>query len=194
MSNLNENLDKVKATAENVTQKVKDSEAVDKIKNTASEVTQKLKENEKVAEAIDKINENEYVSKIKKSKYSKYIKIGSIILAVILVFNIVGAVFGDKKASKAGKAIVSEYTTEYKDDSYTNVKVKTKAIGKNKSAHLYCFDVTITAKYYNDKVKDTYFVIAYSDGSEAYAVREIEYNESNKSEKKDYAISVLSRG
>lgn len=181
MADLNENLEKVKSTVENVAQKVKDSEAAEKVREAAAGVSEKL-------------GENEHVEKIKKSKYGKYIKIAAIVVVIVLAFNLIGSIFGDGKTKKAQKYIVSEYTTEYKEDSYKNVKVKAKAVGKNKSSHLYCFDVTVTGKYYNDKVKDTSFVIVYSDGTETYIARDYEYSSSNKKDVKEIALAALSRG
>ena len=67
MSNLNENLDKAKSFVEDTAKKAKESEAYNKVKDTANEVTQKIKDNETVAGAIDKINQNEYVKKVNKS-------------------------------------------------------------------------------------------------------------------------------
>lgn len=49
-------------------------------------MTEKIKQNEKVANAVNKINQNEYVKKVNKYKYSKFIKIGATIIAVILIF------------------------------------------------------------------------------------------------------------
>lgn len=130
MANLNDNIDKAKNIIADTTKKAKDNETYEKVKNTANEMTEKIKQNEKVANAVNKINQNEYVKKVNKYKYSKFIKIGAAIIAVILIFNFFGWIFGDKNAKKAEKLLVSDITIMLEDEGATNCNVKAKAIGK----------------------------------------------------------------
>lgn len=178
MANLNENLEKIKNAA----------------KDTTAEMAQKIKENETVANVADKINQNEHVQKIKNSKYSKLVKLGAIVLAVVLVVSLFSAVFGNKNAQKAEKQVVSEYTELLEENGAKNVKIKTKLIAKNKDADLYCFDTTASCKYEGEKRKQSSFVVAYSDGKETYLVVQYEYEKENKSIKKEMAFAALSRG
>lgn len=194
MSNLNENLEKIKDVAKETTQKVQENDTVNKIKESASDMAQKIKENETVANVTDKINQNEYVKKINNSKYAKLIKFGAIALAVILVFSIFGGLFGDKNAKKAEEKVISEYTEMLEDYGAKNVKVKTKLIAKNKEANMYCFDTTASCKYEGNKRKQSSFIVAYSDGEETYLVVQYEYEKENKSIKKELAFSALSKG
>lgn len=174
MSNLNENLEK--------------------IKTAAKDAAQKVQENETVANVADKINQNEYVQKIKGSKHAKLIKIGAVALAVILVISLFSGIFGNKNVKKAEKQIISEYTEMLEDEGAKNVKVKTKLIAKNKEADLYCFDTKASCKYEGEKRKQNSYIVVYSDGEESYLVVQYEYEKENKSIKKEMAFSALSRG
>ena len=182
MANLNENLEKVKSVVEDTAKKAQESETFSKVKSTASDVTQKIKENETVANAVDKINQNEYVAKVNKSQYAKFIKLGAVIIAIVLIFNLFGWIFGDNNAKKAQKYLVTEITTMLENDSATNCKVKAKAIGKNEDASLYAFDTIVSCKYSGEKIEYTSFYIIYYDGEDAFVTSESEYQKENKSD------------
>lgn len=101
--------DKAKTSVKNVSQKIQENEAVNKMKEATGNAVQKAKENENVANAVDKINQNEYVQQAKKSKNYKYIKIGAIALAVILVVGICTMCFGNSLNDKDAKAAMESY-------------------------------------------------------------------------------------
>ncbi len=192
----NSNKDKVKSAINEVSQKAKDSEVVNKVKSTASDMTQKIKENETIAEAVDKINQNEYVAKVNKSKYSKFIKIGAVVVALIVLFNLFSFIFGDKNAKKAQESLVSELTTALQSENLTNIKIDAKAIGKNEDADLYAFDTTVKCKYNSQNMDYTAFYIVYYDEEtkDSYIYNEREYDKETKNDMKEITYSLLTRG
>ncbi len=196
MENSNKNIDKVKSVVEEVSQKSKDSEVVNKVKNTAIDMTQKIKENETIAGAVDKINQNEYVAKVNKSKYAKLIKIGAVVIGLIIVFNVFSFIFSDKDAKKAQDNLVSELTTALQSENCTNIKIDSKAIGKNEDAALYAFDTTVKYKYDSQNQEYSAFYIVYYDKetNDSFITREFEYDNKTKKDMKDIALGVLARG
>lgn len=197
MSNLNENLDKAKSFVEDTAKKAKESEAYNKVKDTANEVTQKIKDNEKVAGAIDKINQNEYVKKVNKSKYSLLIKIGAVAIALVVVYNLFFFIFGDKKAKKAQDFLISQIELLSENENMDECKVEAKIIGKNEDASMYAFDTIVNAKYMNRESKTySYIVIYYDEENEfnSYMVGEYQYENENKQDMKDIALAKLARG
>lgn len=197
MSNLNENLDKAKSFVEDTAKKAKESEAYNKVKDTANEVTQKIKDNEKVAGAIDKINQNEYVKKVNKSKYSLLIKIGAVAIALVVIYNVFFFIFGDKKAKKAQDFLISQIELLSENENMDECKVEAKIIGKNEDASMYAFDTTVNAKYMNREAKTySYIVIYYDEENEfnSYTVGEYQYENENKQDMKDIALAKLAKG
>lgn len=197
MANLNDNIDKAKGIITDTAKKAKESETYAKVKSTANEVTEKIKDNPNVANAVEKINQNEYVQKVNKSKYSKFIKIGAVIVAIILIVNVFGWIFGDKKAKKAQDFIVSEITTMLKNEDATNCKVNATAIGKNSDASLYAFDTTVSCKYAGEDFDYSAFYILYYDSDDvenSYIFKEYEYQDENKRDMRDIALASLSKG
>lgn len=197
MSNLNDNFDKAKSFVEETAKKAKESEAYNKVKDTANEVTQKIKDNEKVAGAIDKINQNEYVKKVNKSKYGKIIKIGTVVVAAILLFNLFGWIFGDKKAKNAQDFLISQIQLLSETKNMDECKVEAKIIGKNEDASMYAFDTTVTVKYMNNELKTSSYVVLYYDEDNefnSYTVGEYEYENDNKNDMKDIALAKLAKG
>lgn len=194
MSNLNKNLDKAKSFVEDTAKKAKESEAYNKVKDTANEVTQKIKDNETVAGAIDKINQNEYVKKVNKSKYSKLIKIGAVAIALVVIYNVFFFLFADKKAQKAQEFLVTEITDIFKEDPSSECNVKASAIGKNEDSALYAFDTTINCKFDGKSEEYTAFYIVCYDDECAYLLEEYQYTKENKKDMKDITLATLSRG
>lgn len=197
MSNLNENLDKAKSFVEDTAKKAKESEAYSKVKDTANEVTQKIKDNEKIAGAIDKINQNEYVKKVNKSKYSLLIKIGVVAIALVVIYNMFIFIFGDKKAKKAQDFLINQIELLSENKDIDECKVEAKIIGKNEDASMYAFDTTVNVKYMNREAKtSSYIVIYYDEENEfnSYTVGEYEYENENKQDMKDFALAKLARG
>ena len=194
MSNLNENLDKAKSFVEDTAKKAKESEAYNKFKDTANEVTQKIKDNETVAGAIDKINQNEYVKKVNKSKYSKLIKIGAVAIALVVIYNVFFFLFADKKAQKAQEYMTSEIVAILKDGGATNESVKAKAIGKNEDADMYAFDTTIKYKANGKDYETTSYFLVYSGDEGSYLVNRYDYEDENKQDMKDIVLAKLARG
>lgn len=194
MANLNDNIDKAKNIITDTAKKAQESETYAKVKNTANEVTEKIKENEKVANAVEKINQNEYVQKVNKSKYSKFIKIGIGIIAIILIFNIFSFIFSDKKVKAAQDYMISEITSLINDDGGTDGKVRAKAIGKNTDAELYAFDTNITYKKNGKNYENNSFIIVCYSDDLTFIYRQYEYEKGNKRDMKDVALATLSKG
>ena len=197
MSNLNDNLDKAKTFVEDTAKKARASETYNKVKDTANEVTQKIKDNETVAGAIDKINQNEYVKKVNKSKYSKLIKICAVAIALVVIYNLFFFIFGDKKAKKAQDFLISQIELQAVNENIDECNVEAKIIGKNEDASMYAFDTIVNAKYMNQKAKtSSYIVIYYDEENEfnSYTVGEYEYEKENKRDMKDIALAKLAKG
>ena len=197
MSNLNDNLDKAKTFVEDTAKKARASETYNKVKDTANEVTQKIKDTETVAGAIDKINQNEYVKKVNKSKYSKLIKICAVAIALVVIYNLFFFIFGDKKAKKAQDFLISQIELQAVNENIDECNVEAKIIGKNEDASMYAFDTIVNAKYMNQKAKtSSYIVIYYDEENEfnSYTVGEYEYEKENKRDMKDIALAKLAKG
>lgn len=186
--------DKAKTSVKNASQKIKENEAVNKMKEATGNAVQKAKENEKIAGAVDKINQNEYVAKANKSKYSKFIKIGAVVVALIILFNLFSFIFGDRNAKKAQDAMETEIVTMLDKGGATSHNIKSKVIGKNKDASLYAFDTTVKCEVSGNKHESTSFIIVYSDGKDSYSVKEYKYDSENKNNVKEVALSALVRG
>lgn len=170
------------------------NENINKVKNTASEMGQKLMGNEKIAGTVDKINQNEYVKKVNKSKFSTIIKIGAAVVAVVVIFNVFSLIFGDKNVKKAEDYLTTELMTMLDQAGATDTSVKTKAIGKNKDASLYAFDTTIKGKVDGEKDEYTSFIIVHYDKEYQAIVYEFGYDDSNKRDKKDVTLAMLAKG
>ena len=144
---------------------------------------------------LQKVNENENVKKLKAHKHYKWIKLGAVVLAVILVFVIIGGLFGDKNARKAEKYIKNDIVEAFEDADYKSVKVKTKVIGKNKDSDLYAVDTVIKAKDSDGEKEEVMMIfIIYSDGNEVYDVNSYAYEKGNKSDIKEVALAALAKG
>lgn len=143
----------------------------------------------------DKINNNEYVQKIKQHKHYKYIKIGAIVIAAILVFCIVSGLFADKNAQKAEEYLKSDIVASLQESGVNDVKVKTNVIGKNQDSSLYAIDTVVDAKL-PDGQKFTYseYTIVYSDGETVLEVNGFEYTDADKNDIKDIALASLAKG
>ena len=77
----------------------------------------------------------------------------------------------------------------------TNIKVSAKAIGKNKDANMYAFDVVETYKdVYGADNKASSFVIVKYDNNEYHEYTYRYYSDENKSQAKDYIIAILAKG
>lgn len=133
---------------------------------------------------------NEAVETTKKQDNGKWIKLGAIVLALILIFNLFG---GDKFAKKAEKVLVNDYKQEMEEYDAKSIKVKAKLVGKNKEAMVYCFDLKASCKLNGEKIEHYTFVFMYSDGESCYALDEIEYNKERKKDSKEVAMLRLSR-
>jgi hypothetical protein len=170
------------------------NENLEKIKTVAKDAAQKIKDNETVKNVTETIAQNEHVQKINNGKYTKLIKIGAGVLAVVLVFSIFSAIVGDKKAKRAEEQIIEEYTEMLEDMGAKKVDIDADLIAKNKDANLYCFDTNASCKYEGKNREQDSFVIVYSDGDTEYLVVQYEYNKENKSIKKELALAALVRG
>lgn len=137
---------------------------------------------------------NEALNKIKQSKYSKFIKIGAIVVALIILFNLFSFIFGDRNAKKAQDAMETEIVTMLDEGGATSHNIKSKAIGKNKDASLYAFDTTVKYEVSGSKYESKSFIIVYSDGKDSYSVKEYKYDNDNKKDVKEVALSALIRG
>lgn len=187
--------DKAKTSVKNASQKIQENEAVNKMKEATGNAVQKAKENEKIAGAVDKINQNEYIAKANKSKYSKFIKIGAVVVALILLFNLFSFIFGDRNAKKAEEYLKTDIITAFEDSEAKNLKVETKVIGKNEENHLYAIDTIVSGKNANGENHTTMQIaIVYSDGNESYGVNCYDYDKENKNDVKEVALSALVRG
>ena len=111
-----------------------------------------------------------------------------------MAFNLCKSISADKYAKKAQDEIKASITSMLKDEDVENIKVKAKAIGKNKDAGLYCFDVTATGKYQSEKFEYTSFVIVLSDSDMVSTYREFEYDKETKDIEREMALAALSRG
>lgn len=169
-------------------------ENLEKVKSAAQNAAEKIKENEKVQGAAEKLNQNQIMQKMNSSKYAKFLKIGAVVLAVLLAFGLFNALFGNKAAKAAKKEIESQYTALYEEAGYKDISVKSKLIGKNTSADMYCFDTTINAKNEGEKVKFTTFILVHSDGEDVYCARNYDYEKANKKDVKEIALASLTRG
>ena len=177
MAELKETLENAKATIKDTTQKILDSETTNKVKSAVEETTQKIGENENVAKVMDKVN---------KSKYATFIKVGAVVLAVILVFNI----FGGGKGAKAEK-FLKQYVAE--EDLGLGAKItSSKVVAKNKDANLYLIDAKTKYTKTGEKFK-TYYVVLL-DGENSDVVFEADYDSETKSITKERALSYLVRG
>ena len=76
----------------------------------------------------------------------------------------------------------------------TKIKIDTKTIAKNKDSHLYLIDLKQSCKYNGRTQSNTSFVIVYSASDGTQLLQKIEYTKENKSDKKEVAISRVSRG
>lgn len=194
MADFNENLDKAKSFVENTAKKAQESEIYNKVSEAANSATQKIKENERVAGAVDKINQNEVVKKVNKSKYAKFIKIGIAVVAVVLVVNLFFFIFSDKRAKQAQKTLESEIVTMLEEGGASKHSISSKAIGKNADACLYAFDTTVKYTANNQDYTSTAYYIVYCDDKESFTVGEFEYENENKNEMKDITLGQLARG
>lgn len=145
--------------------KIKDT--VSKISDTVKDGVDKVSNNDAVSNAVDRLNENEYVKKVKSNKNYKYIRLGAIVVAVLLVVGIFNALFGgDKYSKKAVKAVKDEIVTYNSMVGYKDFNIKTKVVGKNKKQHFYIVDGEYTCKDgAGDKVEgsDIYIVYSYKE-------------------------------
>lgn len=194
MSNLNENLDKAKSFVEDTAKKAKESEAYNKVKDTANEVTQKIKDNEKVAGAIDKINQNEYVKKVNKSKYAIFIKIGAVIVALVVAYNAFFFIFGDKKAKKAQETLEAEFVSLIDDGGGQKESIESKTIAKNEEAYLYLVDATVKYKVDGQSHTESGFYIVYCDDENSFTVKQYKYDKESKNTMKEFALAKLAQG
>lgn len=192
--NADSTVDKLKKTAADLTDKINANETVSNAKDKVKEAAAKVQENETISAAVDKLNNNKYVQQAKKSKHYKLIRLGAIVAVILVVFGLGKALFGDKYAAKAEKAVVNEYTQVLKEEGFTNISIEPKVIGKNKGAHLYLVDTKASCRYLGEKADATSFIIVYAAADDAYIVHDIEYDKSSKAERKAFAINRLSRG
>lgn len=162
-------------------------ENIDKEKSASGEMSQMLMENEK-------INQNEYANRTDKSKFSILIKIGAAVVAVVVIFNLFGLIFGDKNVKKAEDYLTGEIMTMLEQVGATDASVKAKAIGKNKDASLYAFDTTIKGKVDGEKYESTSFIIVHYDKDYQSIVYEFVYDDSDKREQKDVTLAMLAKG
>lgn len=191
--NQNETFNKVKQSATEFTEKVNSNETVINAKEKAKEVSAKVQENEKVAATLDKINDNKYVQKAKKSKHYKLIKIGAAVLAIVLVFALVNAIFGGNK-HKVEKQVETVLTQDYEHIGAKNVKIDAKVIAQNKGSHLYLLDIKGSWMFSGSLISENTFVIVDCSGKNPKRVYESEYYEHTKEEQKEVALSHLSKG
>lgn len=162
-------------------------ENMDKEKSAAGEMSQTLTENER-------INQNEYANRTDKSKFPTLIKIAAAVVAVVVVFNLFGLIFGDKNVKKAEDYLTGEIMTMLEQVGATDASVKAKAIGKNKDASLYAFDTTIKGKVDGEKYESTSFIIVRYDKDYQSILYEFVYDDSDKRDQKDMTFAMLAKG
>lgn len=163
------------------------NENMDKEKSAAGEMSQTLTENER-------INHNEYADRTDKRKFPTLIKIAAAVVAVVVVFNLFGLIFGDKNVKKAEDYLTGEIMTMLEQVGAADASVKAKAIGKNKDASLYAFDTTIKGKVDGEKYESTSFIIVRYDKDYQSIVYEFVYDDSDKREQKDLTFAMLAKG
>ncbi len=183
----NETFEKAKETVKDTTQKILENETVDKVKTTVENATTKIKGNEKVVKAVDKVNS---------SKYSKLIKIGLVILAVVLVFNIFSGLFTDKNKAYAVEYAESWVDNWFEQNGIGDLKRKTDidVIDSNKDENLYVVDIVIKGKSVSglDTEQCIYLVVsADKKNKKAEDIAAFTYDSSNKIEMKKEALSYL---
>lgn len=163
------------------------NENMDKEKSAAGEMSQTLTENER-------INQNEYANRTDKRKFPTLIKIAAAVVTVVVVFNLFGLIFGDKNVKKAEDYLTGEIMTMLEQVGATDASVKAKAIGKNKDASLYAFDTTIKGKVDGEKYESTSFIIVRYDKDYQSILYEFVYDDSDKRDQKDMTFAMLAKG
>lgn len=157
----------------------------DKLKDTMNKLTDSVKEgvekvsnNETVSSAMDKVNDNEYVKKIKGNKNYKYIRIGAVAVLAVVVIAVFGALFGgDKYAKKAVKAVEDDIVTYNSLGGYNGFKINSDVVVKNKKQHLYIVDGTYTCKDGGgDKIEGSDIYIVYSDKDKTEVLENYSYS------------------
>lgn len=158
----------------------------DKIKNTVSNISDKVKDgaekianSDTVSNAVDKLNENEYVKKVKSNKNYKYIKLGAVVVAVLLVIGVFNLLFGgDKYSKKAVKAVKNDIVTYGGLAGLSSFKIDTDVVEANKKLHLYIIDSEYTCKNgAGEKVEEAYIYIVYSDKDKSEVLESYPYGD-----------------
>ncbi len=134
-------------------------------------------------ETLEKVNDtvSNTVSKVNNSKYSKLIKIGLVVLAVILVFNIFG---GTSKPEK--------YLKETIKTMYSGVGCKISAVDtvkSDKDKGLYLIDATVKS----EDTKTKRFYLVYFDGKNGDWIKDFEYYGKNAFEKEKHNKSDVKK-
>ena len=165
------------------------------VKTLVNETVNKIKENDTVASTVEKISENEYVKKVKQSKHFNLIKIGAIIIAALLIFNVFKVIFGDGNAKKAEKFVRSDIVSAFEGAGIDDYKIKTEIIEKNKGSNIYAIDVVVKGTKPNgEKSTSMQFVLVYSNAGNVYAVNGYDYQKENKKDIKDVVLALLAKG
>lgn len=186
MSNLNENLNKVKDTIESTEKKIQEDKNIDKAK--------------------EKILDSQYVKKVKKmtntktgkelkNKYLKFVIIGAFAIVILLVFNPFGG------ESKKAINYVESHMKEQKrsGDSVKSLKFTGKVIAKNTANHVYAVDVKAIIEWDEDEpkpIETTCFYIV-GKGEEGFYINNIvEYGEGSRDRKSALLLveSAVSKG
>ena len=126
---------------------------------------------------------------------NKWFRIVVIIVVIILAFTLFKSIFADKYAKKAQDAIKTSVATMLEQEGISDIKISAKAIGKNTTADMYCFDVSATGKYLSEKFEFYSYIIVISDKEGVSVYRDdFEYTEDNKEIIREMALAALSRG
>ena len=141
--------------------------------------------NETLKNVSNNIENNEYVQKVKQNKNYKYIKIGAIAVAAIIVLCILIAIFGGNKYENAATDFVEEeIKTVMGYENYTINDIDTDVVDDNNG--LYVIDVNYTFSKDGKEEKDAseYYIIK-SDKSGTAKINQYSYDKNDKQSKEE---------